>query len=145
MKQTTRLVVGLAAFTLAACDYTEAHDMLIRDSSEQSGRPVALFFAGESPRRPFREIAMLEVIGHGADADTAQVEYGLRQRAEEFGCDAVVRVHINQSFAMARGAGVCARYSSAESVACAPVPPLPGTGTCEAAPAYVQPLPPCRQ
>jgi len=105
-KTSGTLAVALATLLLLACDYTEAHDMLIRGGAEQSGRPVSLYFVGDSPHRPFHEIAMLEVIGHGADADTERVENALRLRGEEFGCDAVVRVHVDQDFATARGAGV---------------------------------------
>lgn len=142
-KTSGTLAVALATLLLSACDYTEAHDMLIRGGAEQSGRPVALYFVGDSPHRPFHEIAMLEVIGHGADADTERIESSLRLRGEEFGCDAVVRVHVDQDFATARGAGVCARYTTADAVACGPVPSPSAATTCEPDGTYLRP-PACR-
>lgn len=55
----------------------------------------------------FHEIAIVQAITYGREADLAHIVAGLRERAALLGCTDIVRVHIDQGQTAASGNGVC--------------------------------------
>lgn len=129
-------MVALATF-VAGCGYTEIHQVVLRQPSKPTDR-VELYFADKLPARPYYEIAILQVIGHGGDANLEDVTDALRDRAESLGCDAIVRTRVDQGYSMAHGFAVCAKWSSAHgsspvgpATASPPAPPPPSSSPVE--------------
>jgi len=61
---------------------------------------------GQAPPRPFYEVALLQVIGHGSDANLEDMVKALTVRASSLGCDAIVRIGVDQGYSIAHGFGV---------------------------------------
>lgn len=112
----TQVALALAALALSSCDYIEAHDMLLRGAGAHRTHGVELYPLGVHPDRPYYEVALLDVTGHGFYADVEEIQNSLRFRAEQFGCDALVRVHVDNDYGSVRGAGVCVRYAADPSL-----------------------------
>jgi len=107
----------LLAPLLAGCGHVETHAILLR----QPGPPTPgaqIYFADQQPPRPFFEAGLVQAVGYGDDANLEDVAHALARRAASLGCDAVVRVHVDQGWARAHGFGVCVRWS--------PTAPAPG-------------------
>src|SRR5262249_18909259 len=96
-----------------------------------TGRQAELYVGTELPKRPFYEIALVQAVGYGSNANLTDVTRALGDRAGHLGCDAVVRVTVDQGYNLAHGYGVCVRYL--ELAAAPAVPPQP-------APADTSPL-----
>jgi hypothetical protein len=104
------MAAAVAALGTVGCGHVEMHELVLR----QPGAPTShaeVYFAGQEPRRPYYEVALLQGIGFGEDADMEQVAHALAARAGALGCDAVVRVRVGQGFTRAHGFGVCVRWS----------------------------------
>ena len=110
-------LVLFGALAIAGCGYTETHEVALRQPGPPTGHPVEVYMYGQVPPRPFYEVALLQVVGHGADANLEDVVKALTTRASAFGCDAVVRIQIDQGYSLAHGFGVCVRWT--------PMPPAP--------------------
>ncbi len=116
-------LVGAVVALSAGCGYTESHEVVLRAPSAPSGRVVEVYMLGQSPPRPFYEVALLQVIGHGSDANLEDIVKALTHRAASLGCDAIVRIGVDQGYSIAHGFGVCVRWASAAPApAPAPVP-----------------------
>jgi hypothetical protein len=134
-----RALVMAAALVLAGCGYTEVHEVVLRAPSGQTGRPVEIYMYGQPPPRAFYEVALLQVVGHGADANLADLVKALTLRAGQLGCDAVLRVQIDQGYSLAHAFGVCARW--VEGAAPIARPPLVPEGAPAPAPLPLTPAP----
>lgn len=115
-----RLVGILALLGLAACGHTEVHALLLRPHEAPAAHDPDLYFEGRGPGRPVYELAIVQVIGFGADANPEDVASALVARGRELGCDAIVRARVDQGVTRAHGVGVCVRYAP---LASAPAPP----------------------
>ena len=105
------LLLAGSAFAGAGCGHTEAHAALVRAPQPPTTGNVELYIADQAePTRPFYEIALVQAIGFGADANPEDVSRGLITKAAGLGCDAVVRVHIVLGYTRAHAAGVCEKY-----------------------------------
>ena len=136
MNTLSRFLGTLAVPVLLAvsgCGYTEAHEVILRAPSAASGHPVEVYMMGQPPPRPFYEIALLQAIGHGADANLEDLVKSLTQRASSLGCDAIVRVGVDQGYSIAHGFAVCVKW--AESAPLPAPPPAPLVAPPAAAPA----------
>jgi hypothetical protein len=111
-----RLAGLLLALAVAGCGYTETHEVVLRAPTGPSPHPVELYVGGRMPERPVYEVALLQVTGHGGDANLEAVTHGLAARASLLGCDAVVRIHVDEGYTMAHGFGVCVRYVAPASL-----------------------------
>jgi hypothetical protein len=80
--------------------------------------PVVVVMENAPPPPHFVEVALLQAIGHGQSANLAKVVESLISQAAALGCDAVIRVRIDQGSTQASGTGVCVRTG----VAVVPVP-----------------------
>jgi hypothetical protein len=123
----------LVCALLAGCGYTETHEVVLRQPSAPSGHAVEVYMNGQVPSRPFYEVALLQVLGHGADANLEDVVKALTKRAQAFGCDAVVRIQVDQGYSLTHAFGVCVRWApivpaAAPAPAPAPAPQPAPTG-----------------
>ena len=130
------LVAGALAIALVpsvplvtGCGHMETHEALLRSPERPSGRPVELYMmGGPIPARPFYEIAIVQAIGFGSDAQPEDVAAALTDKAASLGCDAVVRTFIDIGYSRAHASGVCVRWLAAGPPGPTPVlPPSPGT------------------
>ncbi len=106
-----RLLVVPALLVLAACGHTETHQAMLRTAEPPTGRPVELYMADQAlPSRPFYEIAIVQSIGFGGDADPEDVARALTDKAASLGCDAVIRTFIDIGYSRGHAAGVCVKW-----------------------------------
>ncbi len=121
-------LVALSLVLLAGCGYTEVHEVVLRVPGPPASHEPEIYVGGDAPRRPAYEIAILQAIGHGGDADIEDTTAALRVRAAQLGCDAVVKVHYDQGYSMSQAVGVCVRWATgvvASPPEAAPAPPAP--------------------
>ncbi len=98
---------------VAGCGHSETHVALLRAPQAPSDQPIELYLAAQAaPARPFYEIALLQVVGYGNQANPEDVTQALTAKAAALGCDAVVRVFIDVGYSRAHAAGVCAKFSA---------------------------------
>ena len=122
----------LAVF-LSGCGSTEVHQVFLRQPSMIAHRDIEVYVTGAPPKRAYYDIAILQAIARGSDADVEHVTHAIANRAARLGCNAVVRLHIELGAARAHGTGVCVNWARAQVM-----PPLPAPS---AAPATTTPEP----
>lgn len=129
LRFTSLSLVALAAITttLLGCGHTESHVAMLRAPQPRSARPVELYVVDQAaPTRPFYDIAIVQAIGFGNDANPEEVTRALSERAAALGCDAVVRVFIDVGYSRAHAAGVCVKYlADGPPAPAAVLPPAP--------------------
>lgn len=106
------LVLAMTAgASLVGCGHVETHAAMLREPAPPTGRRVELYLAEqEAPARSLYDVAIVQAIGSGDDANPEAVTRALVERAGALGCDAVVRVTIDQGYSRAHAAGVCVKY-----------------------------------
>jgi hypothetical protein len=92
---------------LAGCGSTTTHHVL-------TGAPFAPYevqvILEGSPAPPnIQEVAIVQAVGKGMNADLEHIVEGLKREAQALGCDVVVRVHVDQGSSTA--SGVAAKLS----------------------------------
>ena len=115
----------LAILVSTGCGFTETRSVELRAPTGPTDHRIDTFREGDEtrqPPRPFLEVALIQVVGHGAMADAESVVNAMRLRAGELGCDAITRLRVDQGASMCHGYGVCIRYSEAQ-----PGPAVPFT------------------
>lgn len=113
-------VLGLA---LVGCGHTETHHALFRQPESPTGHTVELYMADQPiPARPYYEIALVQAVGFGSDAHPEDIASALSEKAGKLGCDAVVRVFLDQGYSRANASGVCVRWVGAPPPGAAPGP-----------------------
>jgi hypothetical protein len=102
---------ALCAFLLqlGACGVTESHHVLTGSVGAPRTGDVQILMGDEAPPPGLTEVALLQTIGRGTDADLEHVIGGLKERARELGCVVVAKVKIEQGSSTASGTGVCLR------------------------------------
>ena len=100
--------LACALLFLAACQAPAkiSHVMTGHAARAHQG-PVAVHMEAEAVPPTFREIALVQAITYGREADLPHVIGGLRERAALLGCTTIVRVRIDQGQTSASGSGVC--------------------------------------
>lgn len=115
------LVIG--ALAAAGCGSTEVHQVLLREPTMQPAPAIEMYVVGgKPPARPYYEVALLQAIGHGSDADVEDVTRAIANRGARLGCDAVVRVHVELGNTRAHASGVCVNWARVVVQAPAPAP-----------------------
>lgn len=114
MKRMAR-VISCASLALApvlsACGHTETHAAMLRAPQPRTGKPVELYVVDQAlPSRPFYDVALVQAIGFGTEANPEDVARALSEKAALLGCDAVVRVFIDVGYSRAHAAGVCVKF-----------------------------------
>lgn len=110
------LALVLAASVATACGHSELHEVVFRTAPRTVG-PVEVYLVGQAPSRPFDELALLQLVSSGDQAEPAVVLAALSQRASELGCDALVRVRIDVGLTTTNAYGVCVRTQAAHAAA----------------------------
>lgn len=109
--------LALLVVTTLGCGHVETHEAMLRAPEAPTGKPVELYLATQPiPARSFYEVALVEAVGFGSEADPEDVVQALVKKAARLGCDAVLRTFIDQGYTRARAAGVCVKWTG-------PVPP----------------------
>ena len=104
-------VVSLAALAaLAGCGHTDFSEVVLRPPTAMHG-PVPIFMKDQKPARPYYDVALVQAVGSGTEADPEDVVAALSRRGGQLGCDAVVRVDLTQGVARTHVAGVCVKYT----------------------------------
>ncbi|MGH7285124.1 MAG: hypothetical protein ACRELY_26675 [Polyangiaceae bacterium] len=135
----TYIAAIFVGFACAGCGSTEVHQILLREPTMQSRGQIEVYVVGGTPpRRPFYEVAYVQAIGHGSDADVEDVTRALANRGARLGCDAIVRVHVELGTTRAHASGVCVSWLPVRVNA----EPLPAPGAAPApSPAPSAPAP----
>jgi hypothetical protein len=120
----------LVLFALSGCGHVEAHEVILREPTPATGREPDVYFNGREPAEAFYEVALLQVVGYGSDAQLEDLTRALVTRGAQLGCDAILRVHVDLGFTKAHAYGVCARLipgsaPPAAAARSAPTPPAP--------------------
>jgi hypothetical protein len=86
------------------------------------------------PARPYYEIALIQAVGFGSESHPEDIAEALTEKAAKLGCDAVVRVFLDQGYSRANASGVCVRWVGPPVAGAAP-----GRTTLVPSPAPSQP------
>ncbi|MBX3190298.1 MAG: hypothetical protein KF819_25085 [Labilithrix sp.] len=137
----SRAALGaIALATLAGCGHTETHAAMLRAPQAPSTQPVELYVIDQAaPARPFYDIAIVQAIGFGNDANPEDIAKALSAKAASLGCDAVIRVSFDVGYSRAHGSGVCVKYLGPG--AAGPAPVLPPNPEANPAPPAMRPAP----
>jgi len=143
VRLTVALALALGGVALAGCGHTETHAALLRAPQPARAGDVELYVVDQAmPTRQFYEIAMVQAIGFGADANPEDVTKALATKAAALGCDAVVRVSIDLGYTRAHASGVCVKYfGPAVEGDAAPRPVLPTSSGANPVPPPMRPAP----
>jgi hypothetical protein len=124
-------ILFLAEFSLflCGCGSVEVHQIFMRQPSMIEHRDIEVYVASAPPKRPYYEIAILQAIGNGSDADVEHVTHAIANRGARLGCDAVVRLHVELGATRAHGSAVCVHWAQGTAVeaSVAPAAPTPPT------------------
>lgn len=102
-----------AATTALGCGHTDTYAFMLRPAERPTSQ-VALYLSDrEALTRPYYEVAIVEAVGFGGDANAEDVARALSDKAGTLGCDAVVRATIDVGYSRAHAAGVCVKFSDA--------------------------------
>jgi hypothetical protein len=107
----TAKTAGFLAYCLLliACGVTETHSVVTGTAGAPRGGDVQILMGDEAPPGDMKEVALVQAIGRGTDADLEHVIAGLKTKALELGCTVVAKVKVDQGSATASGTGVCLR------------------------------------
>jgi hypothetical protein len=103
-------IVAAASLLATACGHTDTTSVLLRPAADARRSSVELYFASQTVPHEYYEVALLQSVGYGSDANFEDVTDALRRRAASLGCDALVRVTVDQGFSVVHGYGICAHY-----------------------------------
>lgn len=135
-----RVLLLSALLLLAACGHTETHQAMLRAPEPPTGRPVELYMADQPlPARPYYEIALVQAIGFGDQANPETVVSALTTKAGKLGCDAVLRTFVDLGYTRAHASGVCVKWVGAGPAA--PQPLLPADRGKNPPPPPMRPAP----
>ena len=125
-KHALALLMAIAAIALLGCGHVETHSAMLRAPQPPTGHTVELYVADQAPpSRPFYDIAILQAIGFGSEANPEDVTRALTSKAALLGCDAVVRVFIDIGYSRAHASGVCVKFLAPGPPGPAPILPPP--------------------
>ena len=135
------LSLAVAAIpVLTACGHTEAHVAMLRAPQPRTDHTVELYVADQAPPgRPFYDIAILQTVGFGSEANAEDVTRALTIKAGALGCDAVVRVFIDIGYSRAHASGVCVKFLAPGPAG--PTAILPAPHDANPAPPPLRPAP----
>ena len=93
------------------CGHVDLHEVVLRNVQSASSHAIEVYMAGQKLPRPIDEIAMIQGIGYGTDAEPEDVIRAMANRASTLGCDALVGTRIDQGATACAGFGVCAKWA----------------------------------
>ncbi len=136
-----RLAALVSLLAIACGGYTEAHEVVLREIPPPTGQQPELYFNERQPSQGYYDVALIQIVGYGGDAQLEDVTRALLARGAQLGCDAVLRVHVDIGYSKGHAFGVCVRYTGTPAPAAPPLPappPVPAAAP-PAAPAQAPP------
>jgi hypothetical protein len=94
------------------CGTTRTFHVMTGQPVAPRAETISVTMEGATPPVGFTEIAIVQAQCRGSHADLAHVIEGLRTEAQQLGCNAIVRVRVDQGSSNASGTGVCGRVSA---------------------------------
>lgn len=110
MRLAACVFVGIAALGAAGCGHTDVYTAQLRTGNAPARDRADLYVGDQAAPKPFYEVALVQVVGFGNEANMESVSRALAARGGALGCDALVKVSIDTGSALAHGYGVCVRY-----------------------------------
>ncbi|MFO0675639.1 MAG: hypothetical protein U0169_03835 [Polyangiaceae bacterium] len=104
--------LAVASACLTACGHTEVYEAMVRTRGVPTGRAVEVYMGPGVPPRPYDDVAIVQAIGYGNEANLEDVVHALSERSGRLGCDAVVGVRVDFGVTMAHATGVCAKWTA---------------------------------
>jgi hypothetical protein len=101
--------VGAVLVAVASCGSTTTHHVLTGKPSHARGGDVRVVMESAEVPAGIDEVAIVQAVGQGTEADLEHVIEGLKEEARALGCDVVVRVRIDQGSSTAAASGVAGR------------------------------------
>lgn len=103
--------VALVAIMLGGCGHTDVNAVAFRAGLASQAAPVPIYLKGQATPAIGTDVALLQAIGHGSEAEPELVTAALAQRGASMGCDAVVRVQLTQGTGRIHASGVCVTWA----------------------------------
>jgi hypothetical protein len=100
------------ALALGGCGTTTTHRVLTGAPGAPHGGPVTIIMENAPVPWVVEEVAIVQAVGNGMQADLEHVIDGLKREAQALGCTVIVRVHVDQGSATASATGVAGRVST---------------------------------
>lgn len=133
-------LMATSAIAVLGCGHVETHSAMLRAPQPPTGHTVELYVADQAPPgRPFYDIAILQTVGFGSEANAEDVTRALTIKAGALGCDAVVRVFIDIGYSRAHASGVCVKFLAPGPAG--PTAILPAPHDANPAPPPLRPAP----
>lgn len=98
---------------LVGCGHTDFSEVVLRPPGARRP-PAAIYMKDKGPDRPYYDIALVQAVGSGTEADPEDVVAALSARGGQLGCDAIVRVDLSQGISRTHAAGVCVKFMGAK-------------------------------
>jgi hypothetical protein len=102
----TRLVAGMIVFLSAGCGYTDVNRVMLGSPGATRPAEVTVTMEGSPMPKYYTEVAILQAIGHGTHANLEHIVEALRLEAAALGCNAIVKVRVDQGSSQASGTAV---------------------------------------
>lgn len=129
-----RSLIGAAVLVLmTACSQVRTHHVVTGTPGPPTAGPVTTVMQGSPVPFAYREIAIVQAVGTGGDADLEHVVRGLQKDAAALGADAVINVRIDQGSGQASGTGIAVRRVAGPPPAPPPPPRAPAVAPAPAA------------
>ena len=120
-----RIAIAVLPFlVLTGCGTLETHSVVTGAPSAAQTGPVDIVLEGSKEPEGLEEVAIVQAVGRGSKADLEDLIDGLKEEARLLGCDAVVRVHVDQGAAVASASGIAGRVRPASRGPAAGGPPI---------------------
>ena len=136
------LIALLVLVFLTACSEVRTHHVVTGTPGAPTGGPVTTIMQGSPVPFAYREVAILQAVGTGGDADLEHVVRGLQKEAASLGADAVINIQIDQGSGQASGTGIAVRRVAGPPAGAPPPPPAPAPAPASPAPAPPAPVQP---
>ena len=107
------VIVAAAWAACTGCSYTTTHHVLTGQALPPYAGPVTIVLEGAPMPPNVQEVAIVQAVGNGGDADLEHTVEGLKKEARALGCDIVVNVHVDQGANTAAASGVAGRSGPA--------------------------------
>ncbi len=101
-----RLGFVLCVLALSGCGRVQNHHVLTGAPRAASAGDVRVLMENAPVPEGFVEVAIVQSVGSGFKAELAPVISGLKEQAQKLGCNAVVRVRVDQGASLATAVGV---------------------------------------
>jgi hypothetical protein len=103
---TARVLLLFSTLVLVACGSIKNHYVMTGTPRAPSAGNVRIELEGAAVPPGFVEVAIVQTVGTHGKANLESLIAGLKSQAQQLGCNAVVRVHVDQGSSRATAVGV---------------------------------------